>query len=99
MRTQEHTRRFYPIQTVATESSRLESLGVVGKWVYLEPIFGRGALPHEKARFKMVDEEFIAIMNGVGDDPRVCQVVNTPVGPLHLNARARVETAQPQRIT
>ena len=41
------------------------------KWVYLEPIFGRGALPHEKARFKMVDEEFVSIMTGVGDDPRV----------------------------
>ena len=32
------------------------------KWVYLEPIFGRGALPHEKARFKMVDEEFVSII-------------------------------------
>ena len=28
------------------------------KWVYLEPIFGRGALPHEQARFTRVDEEF-----------------------------------------
>ena len=28
------------------------------KWVYLEPIFGRGALPREHARFKRVDDEF-----------------------------------------
>lgn len=28
------------------------------KWVYLEPIFGRGALPKEQGRFKRVDDEF-----------------------------------------
>uniref|UniRef100_A0A671UTN4 Cytoplasmic dynein 2 heavy chain 1 n=1 Tax=Sparus aurata TaxID=8175 RepID=A0A671UTN4_SPAAU len=28
------------------------------RWVYLEPIFGRGALPREEARFKRVDEDF-----------------------------------------
>lgn len=28
------------------------------KWVYLEPIFGRGSLPREQARFVRVDEDF-----------------------------------------
>ena len=28
------------------------------KWVYLEPIFGRGALPREQARFRRVDSDF-----------------------------------------
>jgi len=28
------------------------------KWVYLEPIFGRGALPREQDRFKRVDDDF-----------------------------------------
>ena len=28
------------------------------KWVYLEPIFGRGALPKEQSRFKRVDDDF-----------------------------------------
>ncbi|MBZ3869929.1 Cytoplasmic dynein 2 heavy chain 1 [Sciurus carolinensis] len=28
------------------------------KWVYLEPIFGRGALPKEQTRFNRVDEDF-----------------------------------------
>ena len=28
------------------------------KWVYLEPIFGRGALPKEQGRFKRVDNDF-----------------------------------------
>lgn len=32
------------------------------KWVYLEPIFGRGALPSEQARFKRVNDEYRDIM-------------------------------------
>jgi len=28
------------------------------KWVYLEPIFGRGALPKEQGRFKRVDDDY-----------------------------------------
>ena len=28
------------------------------KWVYLEPIFGRGALPHEQDRFNRVNNEY-----------------------------------------
>ena len=48
------------------------------KWVYLEPIFGRGALPHEQARFTRVDEEFRSIMLGIGDDKRVFSLLRTP---------------------
>ena len=29
------------------------------KWVYLEPIFSRGALPKEQGRFKKIDDEFL----------------------------------------
>lgn len=32
------------------------------KWVYLEPIFGRGALPREQARFNRVDEDFRSVL-------------------------------------
>lgn len=32
------------------------------KWVYLEPIFGMGALPAEQGRFHRVEEEFRDIM-------------------------------------
>ncbi len=28
------------------------------KWVYLEPIFGNGALPNEQARFQRIDSDF-----------------------------------------
>jgi len=48
------------------------------KWVYLEPIFGRGALPQEQARFKRVDDEYRNIMLGIGADSRVvslCSIV------------------------
>ena len=41
------------------------------KWVYLEPIFGRGALPKEQGRFKRVDDDFRAIMGDVARDNRV----------------------------
>ena len=48
------------------------------KWVYLEPIFGRGALPQEQGRFKRVDEEYRAIMLGLGSDSRVITLTNIP---------------------
>ena len=32
------------------------------KWVYLEPIFARGALPQQQTRFRNVDEEFRRVM-------------------------------------
>lgn len=35
------------------------------KWVYLEPIFGMGALPAEQGRFRRVEEEFRDIMSKV----------------------------------
>ena len=41
------------------------------KWVYLEPIFGRGALPKEQPRFKRINDDFRAIMGDVEKDPRV----------------------------
>jgi len=41
------------------------------KWVYLEPIFMRGALPQEQGRFTRVDEEYRSIALGIGSDPKV----------------------------
>ncbi|XP_069664408.1 cytoplasmic dynein 2 heavy chain 1 isoform X2 [Haliaeetus albicilla] len=41
------------------------------KWVYLEPIFGRGALPKEQARFNRVDEDFRSIMSDIKSDSRI----------------------------
>ncbi|XP_061575223.1 dynein cytoplasmic 2 heavy chain 1 isoform X3 [Cololabis saira] len=41
------------------------------RWVYLEPIFGRGALPREEARFQRVDEDFRCILSDIQRDSRV----------------------------
>ncbi|XP_053095782.1 cytoplasmic dynein 2 heavy chain 1 isoform X3 [Pangasianodon hypophthalmus] len=50
----------------------LQSLNSIQrKWLYLEPIFGRGALPREQARFHRVDQDFRAIMSDVQRDSRV----------------------------
>lgn len=35
------------------------------KWVYLEPIFGRGSLPAEAARFNRIDVEFRVILGDI----------------------------------
>ncbi|RYE85305.1 MAG: hypothetical protein EOO65_00675 [Methanosarcinales archaeon] len=43
--------------------------GIQRRWVYLEPIFNRGALPSEQARFKRVDEQFREIMSKIGGNP------------------------------
>lgn len=48
------------------------------KWVYLEPIFGRGALPSEQARFKRIDTEFRAIMDDVAVNPNVVNMAGIP---------------------
>ncbi|XP_026994578.2 cytoplasmic dynein 2 heavy chain 1 isoform X2 [Tachysurus fulvidraco] len=50
----------------------LQSLNSIQrKWLYLEPIFGRGALPREQARFHRVDQDFRTIMSDVQRDTRV----------------------------
>ena len=46
------------------------------RWVYLEPIFGRGALPREQARFKRVDNDFRSIMIDIHKDSRVLSLVS-----------------------
>lgn len=48
------------------------------KWVYLEPIFMRGALPQEQGRFMRVDEEFRNIALGIGTDPKVVSLCDVP---------------------
>lgn len=46
------------------------------KWVYLEPIFSRGALPSEASRFSRIDDDFRSIMSSVSRDSRVVSVLN-----------------------
>ncbi len=46
------------------------------RWVYLEPIFGRGALPNEQGRFKRVDTDFKVIMADIARDTRVVSLTS-----------------------
>eukprot|EP00796_Vickermania_ingenoplastis_P004422 gene4422-3221_t len=41
------------------------------KWVYLEPIFRRGALPAEQPRFKRIDDQYLEIMKSIRNDSRL----------------------------
>uniref|UniRef100_A0A7S1KLM8 Cytoplasmic dynein 2 heavy chain 1 n=1 Tax=Percolomonas cosmopolitus TaxID=63605 RepID=A0A7S1KLM8_9EUKA len=43
------------------------------KWIYLAPIFFRGALPSEQARFNRLDSSFRSIMVDIQSDPRLLQ--------------------------
>ncbi|KAL8191062.1 UNVERIFIED_CONTAM: Cytoplasmic dynein 2 heavy chain 1, partial [Gekko kuhli] len=53
------------------------------KWIYLEPIFGRGALPREQGRFNRVDEDFRSILADIKRDNRI----------ISLNSRAGIRNA------
>ncbi|KAJ3088912.1 Cytoplasmic dynein 2 heavy chain 1 [Quaeritorhiza haematococci] len=46
------------------------------KWVYLEPIFSRGALPSEQQRFTRIDEDFRSIMASIQRDGRVVSIIS-----------------------
>lgn len=51
------------------------------RWVYLEPVFSRGALPSEQARFKRVDDDFRDIMGKVGSDGKVASLTDSSLFP------------------
>ncbi len=48
------------------------------KWVYLEPIFGRGALPSQQGRFQRVNDEYRQIMLDIGGNPKVLALCSVP---------------------
>jgi dynein heavy chain 2 len=48
------------------------------KWLYLEPIFTRGALPSEQSRFDRIDEELRNILNYIRKDPRLVILSGIP---------------------
>ncbi|GMH35100.1 hypothetical protein BSKO_02968 [Bryopsis sp. KO-2023] len=48
------------------------------KWVYLEPIFSKGALPQHQPRFSNVDEQFRQLMVQVKGDPYVARFAEIP---------------------
>lgn len=51
------------------------------RWVYLEPIFGRGSLPSEAPRFNKVDREFRNIMGKLESDAKVINLADEALFP------------------
>ena len=66
------------------------------KWVYLEPIFGRGALPSEEGRFRRIDEGFTDIMNSVARDPKLFYLADEQLHP-HISENLRTMLDQLER--
>ncbi|OXB57863.1 hypothetical protein ASZ78_016437 [Callipepla squamata] len=57
----------------------LQNLNLIQrKWVYLEPIFGRGALPKDHARFTRVDEDFRSVLSDIRRDNRITSLNARP---------------------
>jgi dynein heavy chain 2, cytosolic len=46
------------------------------RWLYLSPIFSRGALPQEQPRFRRIDEDFRQVMSEVESDSLVMSMAN-----------------------
>jgi len=51
------------------------------RWVYLEPVFSRGALPSEQARFRRVDDEYRSVMGRIAAEPRVVALADASAFP------------------
>jgi dynein heavy chain 2 len=66
------------------------------KWVYLEPIFGRGALPSEETRFKRIDEDFSDIMIRVQKEPKLFYLADEHIFP-HLADNCKTMLDQLER--
>ena len=82
-------------QRLAVLAEGLQTLNAIQrKWVYLEPIFARGALPNEQPRFRRVSVHFLTehapLLRGVvpGKQAVSCQ----PCLPAKLPSRL-LETA------
>jgi dynein heavy chain 2 len=58
------------------------------KWVFLAPIFAKGALPAEQPRFRKVDDEFTTIMTTVERDPKLFNLTDDMLFPQLLDRLA-----------
>jgi dynein heavy chain 2 len=72
--------------TLSTLADRLSHVNAIQrKWLYLQPIFARGALPQEQQRFRRVDEDFQSMMGAVGADSLVKAFAEYRMRPNHLS--------------
>lgn len=55
------------------------------KWVFLAPIFSKGALPAEQSRFRKVDDEFADIMASIEQEPKLFNLADDILFPQLLD--------------
>jgi dynein heavy chain 2 len=77
----EDTGTVYEAKLGAVDSALHMLNSIQRKWLYLEPIFGRGALPMEAVRFRRVDEDFRDIMAKLALDPKLLGLADDHVFP------------------
>jgi dynein heavy chain 2 len=71
--------------TLSTLADRLTAMNAIQrKWLYLQPIFARGALPQEQPRFRRVDEDFQNVMAAIAGDSLVKSFAQTRMRPTHF---------------
>jgi dynein heavy chain 2 len=71
---------------LATLADRLTHVNAIQrKWLYLQPIFARGALPQEQQRFRRVDEDFQSMMGLVSADSLVKTFADHRMRANHLD--------------
>lgn len=49
--------------------------GIQRRWIYLEPIFIRGALPEQAKRFELLDANFRNIMTRIDTNNKVINLL------------------------
>ena len=70
---------------LSTLADRLTHMNAIQrKWLYLQPIFARGALPQEQPRFRRVDEDFQGIMASIEVDSLVKSFAQQRMRPEHF---------------
>lgn len=69
--------------------------GIQRRWVYLEPIFRRGALPAEQPRFQRIDEQYLNIMKTIEKDSRLMSLAaHTEFRDILKNVAEQLELCQ-----
>jgi len=71
---------------ITLDESLMYMMQMQRKWVYLEPIFGKGALAAEEGRFKHVDQEFVSLLKKIEKKKLVITVGLDPNLPVKLKS-------------
>lgn len=71
----------YEVKMTVLDQALTQLNVIQRKWVFLEPIFSKGALPSEQSRFRKVDEQFTDIMKNVEREPKLFNLTDEMLFP------------------